>query len=162
MIAAVEQQQAARLEGGKMLDQKLALVLLIGSDEGIEDEAVERVVDLGDPRQGGGITVGGKHLAKTGDRLWRVGQAQRRSVDGAQVETAPPPNRSIVVPAPDEMAVELDERGGIELLPGGAERAFCDDTLGHIARAQDLKELIQLALERAFDQVEQEHDHDGK
>ena len=67
-----------------------------------------------------------------------------------------------MVPAPDEMAVELDERGGIELLPGGAERAFCDDTLGHIARAQDLKELIQLALERALDQVEQEHDHDGK
>jgi hypothetical protein len=60
------------------------------------------------------------------------------------------------------MAVELDERGGIELLPGGAERAFCDDTFGHIARAQDRKELIQLALERAFDQVEQEHDHDGE
>ncbi len=28
--------------------------------------------------------------------------------------------------------------------------------------AQDLKELIQLALERAFDQVEQEQEHDGK
>ena len=67
-----------------------------------------------------------------------------------------------MVPAPDEMAVQLDERRRVELLPGGAERAFCDDTLGHIARAQDLKELIQLALERAFDQVEQEHDHDGK
>src|SRR5918993_1138624 len=53
-IAAVEQQQAARFEGCKMLDQKLALVLLIGSDDGIKDEAVERV--LGDPRQGGGIT----------------------------------------------------------------------------------------------------------
>jgi hypothetical protein len=60
------------------------------------------------------------------------------------------------------MAVELDERGGLELLPGGAERALCDDTFGHIARAQDLKELIQLALERALDQVEQEHDYDGK
>src|SRR5690242_14767467 len=117
-----------------MLDQKLALVPLIGSDEGIEDEAVERVVDLGDPRQGGGITVGGKHPAELGDRLWRVGQAHRRSIDGAQVETAPPPNRSIVVPAPDEMAVQLDERSGIELLPGGAERAFCDDTLGDNAR----------------------------
>src|SRR5919107_3903800 len=53
-IAAVEQQQATRLESCKMLNQKLALVLLIGSDEGIEDEAVERI--LGDPRQGGGIT----------------------------------------------------------------------------------------------------------
>ena len=63
-----------------------------------------------------------------------------------------------MVPALDEMAVELDERAGIELLPGGAERAFCDDTFGHSARAQDLKELIQLALERALDQVEQEHD----
>jgi hypothetical protein len=63
-----------------MLDQKLALVLLVGSDDGIEDEAVERVVDLGDPRQGGRITVGGKSLAELGDRLWRlwrVGQAQR-------------------------------------------------------------------------------------
>ena len=67
-----------------------------------------------------------------------------------------------MVPALDEMAVELDERGWLELLPGGAERAFCSDTLGDIARAQDLKELIQLALERALDQVEQEHDHDGK
>ena len=67
-----------------------------------------------------------------------------------------------MVPALDEMAVEFDERGGIELLPGGAERAFCDDTLGHIARAQNLKELIQLALERTLDQVEQEHDHDGE
>jgi hypothetical protein len=46
-----------------MLDQERALVLLVGSDEGIADEAVERVVDLGDPRQGGRITVGGKPLA---------------------------------------------------------------------------------------------------
>jgi hypothetical protein len=60
------------------------------------------------------------------------------------------------------MAVELDESGGIELLPGSAERAFSDDTFGHIVRAQNLKELIQLALERAFDQVEQEHDHNGE
>ena len=67
-----------------------------------------------------------------------------------------------MVPALDEMVVELDERSGIELLPGGAERAFCNDTLGHITRAQDLKELIQLALKRALDQVEQEHDHDRK
>jgi hypothetical protein len=136
-----------------MLDQKLALVLLIGSDEGIEDETVERVVDLGDPRQGGGIT----------GNIWpnraiASGVSGRRTVDGAQVETAPPPNRSLVVPTPDEMAVQLDERAGLELLPGRAERAFGDDTLGHIARAQDLKKLIQLALERAFDQVEQEHD----
>ena len=63
-----------------------------------------------------------------------------------------------MVPALDEIAVELNERGRGELLPGGAERAFCDDTFGHIALAQDLKELIQLALERAFDQVDQEHD----
>jgi hypothetical protein len=62
-IAAVEQPQAPRLEGGTMLDQERALVLLVGSDEGIADEAVERVVDLGDPRQGGRITVGGKPLA---------------------------------------------------------------------------------------------------
>jgi hypothetical protein len=60
------------------------------------------------------------------------------------------------------MAVQLDERRRVELLPGGAERAFGDDTLGHIARAQDLKELIQFALERAFDQVEQEHDGKGQ
>jgi hypothetical protein len=60
------------------------------------------------------------------------------------------------------MAVQLDERRRVELLPGGAERAFCDDTLRHIARAQDLKKLIQLALERAFDQVEQEQEHDGE
>lgn len=136
-----------------MLDQKLAIVLLVGSDEGIEDEAVERVVDLGDPRQGGGIT----------GNIWpnwaiASGVSGRRTVDGAQVETAPPLNGSIVVPALDEMAVELDERGGIELLPGGTERAFCDDTFGHIARAQDLINLIQLALERALDQVDQEHD----
>src|SRR3954453_6906425 len=70
-IAHIKQQQAARFEGCKMLDQKLALVPLIGSDDGIEDE----VVELGDPRQSGGITVGGKHLAELGDRLWRVGQA---------------------------------------------------------------------------------------
>jgi hypothetical protein len=106
--------------------------------------------------------VGGKHLAKTGDRLWRVGQAQRRSVEGAQVEPAPTPNWSIVVPTPDEMSVQFDERGGFELLSGRAERALGDDTVGHIAMAQDLKELIQLALERAFDQVEQEQEHDGK
>src|ERR671920_1645992 len=55
-IAHIKQQQAARFEGCKMLDQKLALVLLIGSDDGVKDEAVERVVDLGDPRQRGGIT----------------------------------------------------------------------------------------------------------
>ena len=67
-----------------------------------------------------------------------------------------------MIPALDEMAVELDESGGIELLPGSAERAFCDDTFGDIARAQNLKELIQFALECALDQVEQEHDHDGK
>jgi hypothetical protein len=59
-----------------MLDQKLALVLLVGSDEGIEDEAVERVVDLRDPRQSGGIT----------GNIWAIasGVSGRRTVDPAR------------------------------------------------------------------------------
>jgi len=65
-------------------------------------------------------------------------------------------------PTPDKMSVQVDERGRLELLPGRAQRAFGDNTLGHIARALDLKELIQLALECAFDQVQQEQEHDRK
>ena len=87
-IAAVEQQQAARLEGCKMLEQELALVPLVGSDDGIEDETVERVVDLGDPRQGGGITVGGKHLAELGD-----GVSGRRNVDPSMARRSKPRHR---------------------------------------------------------------------
>jgi hypothetical protein len=87
-IAAVEQQQAARLEGCKMLDQKRALVLLIGSDDGIEDEAVERVVDLGDPRQGGGIT----------GNIWpnraiASGVSGRRTVDPSMARRSKPRHR---------------------------------------------------------------------
>jgi hypothetical protein len=87
-IAAIEQQQAARLEGCKMLDQKRALVLLIGSDEGIEDEAVEWVVDLGDPRQGGGIT----------GNIWpnwaiASGVSGRRTVDPSMARRSKPRHR---------------------------------------------------------------------
>ena len=87
-IAAVEQQQATRLESCKMLNQKLTLVLLIGSDEGIEDEAVERVVDLGDPRQGGGIT----------GNIWpklaiASGVSGRRNVDPSMARRSKPRHR---------------------------------------------------------------------
>ena len=77
MGGAIGSEFGSRRLPAPWLRRGLALVLLIGSDEGIEDEAVERVVDLGDPRQGGGITVGGKHLTELGDHLGRVGQAHR-------------------------------------------------------------------------------------
>ena len=71
-----------------MLDQKLALVLLIGSDNGIEDEAVERVVDLRDPRQGGGIT----------GNIWpklaiASGVSGRRNVDPSMARRSKPRHR---------------------------------------------------------------------
>ena len=145
-----------------MLEQELALVPVIGSDEGVQDELVERVVDLRDPRQGRGSTVGGEHLAERGNRIWRIGQAQRRAIDGAHLETAPALDWSIMVPAPHEMAVQFDERAGLELLAGRTERTLGDRPLGHVGAVQDLKELIQFPLQRAFDQVDQEDEHDGK
>jgi hypothetical protein len=68
-----------------MLDQKLALVLLVGSDEGIEDEAVERVVDLRDPRQSGGIT----------GNIWAIasGVSGRRTVDPSIARRSKPRHR---------------------------------------------------------------------
>jgi hypothetical protein len=60
------------------------------------------------------------------------------------------------------MPVQFDERAGFALLAGRTERALGDGTVGHIARAQNLKELVQFALERAFDQVEQEQENNGK
>jgi hypothetical protein len=65
-------------------------------------------------------------------------------------------------PTPDKMSVQVDERGRLELLPGRAQRAFGDSALGHVGAAQDLKEVSQFPLERAFDQVQQEHEHDRK
>ena len=103
-----------------MLDQKVPLVPVIGGDEGVQDELVERVVDLRDPRQGRGSAVSGEHLAERGNRIWRIGQAQRRAIDGAHFETAPAPDWSIMVPAPHEMAVQFDERAGLEF--GGPHR----------------------------------------
>ena len=69
-----------------MLDQKLTLVLLVGSDEGIEDEAVERI--LGDPRQGGGIT----------GNIWpnwaiASGVSGRRNVDPSMARRSKPRHR---------------------------------------------------------------------
>ena len=69
-----------------MLDQKLTLVLLIGSDDGIEDEAVERI--LGDPRQGGGIT----------GNIWpnwaiASGVSGRRNVDPSMARRSKPRHR---------------------------------------------------------------------
>ena len=65
-------------------------------------------------------------------------------------------------PTPDKMSVQVDERGRLELLPGRAQRALGDSALGHIGAVQDLKEFIQLPLECAFDQVQQEQEHDRK
>ena len=65
-------------------------------------------------------------------------------------------------PAPDKMSVQVDERGRLELLTGRAQRAFGDSALGHVGAVQDLKEFIQFPLERAFDQVQQEQEHDRK
>src|SRR4051794_35159088 len=76
-----------------MLDQKVTLGPLIRGDEGVENEAGERIVDLGDPRQGRRSAVGGDHRTERGDGVWRVGQPQGRAVDGAHVETVPAPDR---------------------------------------------------------------------
>src|SRR6186997_1373498 len=66
-----------------MLDQKVPLVPAIGGDEGVQDELVERVVDLRDPRQGRGSAVGGEHLAERGD-----GVSGRRSVEPSMARTS--------------------------------------------------------------------------
>ena len=63
-------------------------------------------------------------------------------------------------PTPDKMAVQVDER--LELLPGRAQRTLGNSALGHIGAVQDLKEFIQFPLECAFDQVQQEQEHDRK
>ena len=63
-------------------------------------------------------------------------------------------------PTPDKMSVQVDER--LELLTGCAQRAFGDSALGHVGAVQHLKEVIQFPLERAFDQVQQEQEHDRK
>jgi hypothetical protein len=106
--------------------------------------------------------VGGEHLAERGDGIRRVGQAQRRAINGAQVETAPAPDWCIAVPAPNEILVQVDERAGLELLASGTKRALGDGTLGHIGITQNLKEVVQLALEGTLDQVQQEEKHDRK
>jgi hypothetical protein len=67
-----------------------------------------------------------------------------------------------MVPAPHEMAVQFDERAGLELLAGRTERTLGDRPLGHVGAVQNLKELIQFPLQRAFDQVDQEDEYDGK
>ena len=161
-IAHIKQEQAARLKGGEMLDQKVAFVAMIGGDQGVENEAVEWIVDLGDPRQGRRSAMGGEHLTERGDGVRRVGQAQGRAVNGTHVETVPAPDGHLMGPAPDKMSVQVDERGRLELLTGRAQRAFGDSALGHVGAVQDLKEFIQFPLERAFDQVQQEQEHDRK
>jgi hypothetical protein len=60
------------------------------------------------------------------------------------------------------MAVQFDERAGFELLAGRTERTLGDRPLGHVGAMQGLKELIQFPLQRAFDQVDQEDEYDGK
>src|SRR3954464_8666912 len=67
-----------------------------------------------------------------------------------------------MVPALHEMAVQFDERAGFELLAGRTERTLGDRPLGHVGAVQDLKELIQFPLQRAFDQVHPCDEHDGK
>jgi hypothetical protein len=62
-------------------------------------------------------------------------------------------------PAPDKMSVQVDERARLELLTGCAQRTLGNSALGHVGA---LKEVIQFPLERAFDQVQQEQEHDRK
>src|SRR3954447_16502627 len=61
-----------------------------------------------------------------------------------------------------EPLVQVDERAGLELLASGTKRALGDGTLGHIGITQNLKEVVQLALEGTLDQVQQEEKHDRK
>jgi hypothetical protein len=106
--------------------------------------------------------VGGEHLTERGDGVRCVGQAQGRAVDGAQVETVPAPDDPLMEPAPDKMVVQVDEGRRLERLTGRAQRALGDNALGNVGAVQDLKEPIQFPLERAFDQVQQEQEHDRK
>ena len=145
-----------------MLDQKVALVALIRGDESVENEAVERIVDVGDPRQGRRSAVAGKHLTERGDHVRCVGQAQSRAVNRTHVKTMPAPNGGLMGPAPEEMAVQFDEGGWLKLLAGRAQGALGHDALGHLGALKNLKELIQFPLKRAFDQVQQEEEHNGK
>ena len=65
-------------------------------------------------------------------------------------------------PMPDKMSVQVDERGRLELLTGCAHCTLGNSALGHVGAVQDLKEVIQFPLQRAFDQVQQEQEHDRK
>jgi hypothetical protein len=69
-----------------MLDQKVAFVAMIGGDEGVENEAVERIVDLGDPRRRS--AVGGDHLTERGD-----GVSGSRRVEPSMARTSRPCQR---------------------------------------------------------------------
>jgi hypothetical protein len=60
------------------------------------------------------------------------------------------------------MSVQVDEGRRLERLTGRAQRALGDNALGNVGAVQDLKEPIQFPLERAFDQVQQEQEHDRK
>ena len=71
-----------------MLDQKVAFVAMIGGDQGVENEAVEWIVDLGDPRQGRRSAVGREHLTERGD-----GVSGRRRVEPSMARTSRPCQR---------------------------------------------------------------------
>jgi hypothetical protein len=53
---------------------------MIGGDQGVENEAVEWIVDLGDPRQGRRSAVGGEHLTERGDGVRRQRVARMHKI----------------------------------------------------------------------------------
>jgi hypothetical protein len=62
----------------------------------------------------------------------------------------------------DEMLVEFNESQRIELLTGLSESALGENTLACLGLIDRLEKMIQLVLNRSFEHVDEEEDHDFK
>ena len=67
-----------------------------------------------------------------------------------------------MVPALHEMAVQFDERAGLELLAGRTERTLGDRPLGHVGAVQNLKNSSSSRCSAPLIEVDQEDEYDGK
>jgi hypothetical protein len=123
---------------------------------------VEHVKQLRDPGHGTGGALSGLPDPEVGPDLGGVRQLAGGPIHGDQAEPLPDAGRKLVIEVGHLRAVQLDKGGIVELLAGLAERALGDHPHRHRLRVLELEELVQLILQGAFDQIEQEEDDDGK
>jgi len=144
-----------------MIQGDVPFVSAVGMKSGVQSKAIENVVELRSQSQRPSALdrSGGVEML---DGAGCVGNLEGGTVEGQQPESVPCAKRKILFKESHESLIQFDQSRIMKFLSRSSEGAFSYRPKGEREVVDSLKESIQLGLERAFEEVQQEKDQGGE